>query len=156
MRTRELAVVSIHPDRSEPLGVDLKHILAALEGSLGAWVWCVKNLDWLGEDGESLCQAVEAAGPDGLWIDSNELREYVGRIYQTIEGEFLAFPKSIDRQRLDGNDVDLSSFPTSKAVVAIVAVDGCYFDVYSKDPGVTASLVEGLQNVRLENPDQYF
>jgi hypothetical protein len=155
MQIRELDVISIHPDPSQPLGMDLKHILSALEGKLGDWVWCVKNLDWLGNDGEAFCEAVETAGPEGLWIDSHDLVEKVKGIYQTIEGEFLAFPRSIERQDVRTIDLGLSSFPTSRALVAIVAVDGCYFDVYSKDPEVT-SLLQKLPNARSERPENYF
>jgi hypothetical protein len=155
MQIRELGVISIHLDPSHPLEMDLKHILSILEGKLEHWVWCVRGLDWLGDGGEAFCQAVEAAGPGGLWIDSHGLGEEARRIYQTIEGEFLAFPRSIDRRHVRAIDLDLSSFPTSKAVVAIVAVDGCYFDVYSKDPEVTA-LLEKLPNAKSENPERYF
>jgi hypothetical protein len=155
MQTRELNVISIHPDPSHPLGTDLRHILSALEGKLEEWVWCVKNLDWLGNGAEAFCEAVEAAGSGGLWIDSRDLLAVVSGIYQTIEGEFIAFPRSIDRHMVDTTDLDLSSFPASKSVIAIVAVDGCYFDVYSKDPEVT-SVVEKLPNARSERPDLYF
>jgi hypothetical protein len=155
MQTRELGVISIRPDPSQPLGMDLKHILAVLEGKLGSWVWCVKNLDWLGNQAEAFCDAVEAAGPQGLWIDSHDLVARASGVYQTIEGEFFAFPRSIDRQAVQPTDLDLSSFPTSRALAVIVAVDGCYFDVYSKDPEVTA-LLETLPNARSESPDHYF
>ena len=73
MQTRELGIISIHPNPSQPLGMDLKHILSALENKLGNWVWCVKNPDWLGNGAEAFCEAVEAAGPGGLWIDSHDL-----------------------------------------------------------------------------------
>jgi len=155
MKTRELGVLSFHPDPSEPLGLDLKHILSALEGKLGDWVWSVKTLDWLGNEAEAFCEAVEAAGPGGLWIDSHDLVAVVSGIYQTIEGEFFAFPRSIDRREVGTIDLDLSSFPASKAVIAIIAVDGCYFDIYSKDPEVT-SLLEKLPNARSESPERYF
>jgi hypothetical protein len=155
MQTRELGVVSIHPDPSQPLGVDIKDILSALERKLEGWVWCVKNLDWLGNDGEAVCEAVEAAGPGGLWLESREFIEESREIYQTIEGEFFAFPRSIDRQDVRASDLDLSSFPTSRAVVAIVAVDGCYFDVYSNEHEVTC-LLATLPNARSERPEDYF
>jgi hypothetical protein len=155
MKTREIGVISIHPDRSQPLATDLKHILCALEGALENWVWCVKNVDWLGDDAETFCNAVQMAGYEGLWIDSHELVEQASRVYQTIEGEFFAFPRSLDRQDVSATDLDTGSFRTSKAVVAIVAVDGCYFDVYSKDPEVT-SLLEKLPNARSEDPGHYF
>ena len=155
MQIRELGVISIHPDPSQPLGMDLKHILHAFDGKLENWIWCMKNLDWLGNGAEAFFEAVEAAGPRGLWIDSHDLVAVVSGIYQTIEGEFFAFPRSIDRQEVGATDLDLSSFPASKAVIAIVAVDGCYFEVYSKDPEVT-SLLEKLPNARSESPDRYF
>jgi hypothetical protein len=156
MRMQELAVVSIHPDRSNPLGLDLKHILSALEKTREDCVWCVKNLDWLGENGESLCEAVEAAGPEGMWIDSKDLARTVSGIYQTIEGEFLAFPASINRQDIGALELELSSFPGSRAIVAVVAVDGCYFDVYSKDPETTRLLHAKFPDAKDENPDRYF
>src|SRR5438094_229702 len=140
MQTQELSVISIHPDPARPLDLDLKHILSGLGERLESWVWCITDLDWLGEDGEMLCRAVEAAGPGGLWLDSQELIQHVQGIYQTIEGSFLAFPTSLDRRIIDESDRDLASFPLSKAEFAIVAVDGCYFDVYSKDAVATHDL----------------
>src|SRR2546430_2351613 len=115
MQTQELSVFSIHPDPTQPLGLDLKHILSGLGSRLGNWVWCVRNLDWLGKDGETLCQAVEAAGPEGLWLDSQELVQHTQDIYQTIEGSFLAFPKLLDRRTIDSSDLGLAGFPLSKA-----------------------------------------
>jgi hypothetical protein len=156
MRLQEVSVVSLHPDPSDPLGLDLKHILSAFEPKLADWAWCVKNLDWLGENGESLCEAVETAGPEGFWIDSQDLVKEVGGIYQTIEGEFMAFPRSIDRRDLESLDLDLSSFPASRAVVGVVAVDGCYFDVYSKDSEALKMLHAKFPDAKNENPDLYF
>jgi hypothetical protein len=156
MKTQEVNVVSLHPDPSNPLGLDLKHILSSLDRKLVDWVWCVKNLDWLGENGESLCEAVEAAGSEGFWIDSQDLVKEVRGIYQTIEGEFVAFPRSIDRRDLEAIDLDLASFPASRAVVAVVAVDGCCFDVYSKDSETLKMLQDRFPDAKHENPDLYF
>ena len=152
----ELAVVSIHPDPSHPLGLDLKDILAVLGNRLNDWVWCVKNLDWLGEESESLCEAVEAAGPDGVWIDSRALLEAARGIYQTIEGRFLAFPRSIEKESLEASDYSLIAFPASPAALAIVAVDGGCFDVYSKDPETTQNLHDAFPIVGDENLEHYF
>ena len=156
MRTNEIDVLSLHPDPSNPLALDLKHLLSAFGHKLVDWVWCVKNLDWLGEEGESFCRAVEAAGPGGLWIDSRDLVQQVRGIYQTIEGEFVAFPESIERQSLGPLDLSLSSFPASKAVVAVVAIDGCYFDVYSKDSEATNLLQKRFPDATVENAELYF
>jgi hypothetical protein len=156
MKTQEVTVLSLRPDPTDPLGLDLKHILSAFARKLVDWVWCVKNLDWLGENGEPFCQAVEAAGPGRFWIVSQDLVNEVNGIYQTIEGEFMSFPKSMDRRDLGPLDLGLSSFPASRAVVAIVAVDGCYFDIYSKDSEATSMVHERLLDVTVENPELYF
>ncbi len=105
---------------------------------------------------ESRCKAVEAAGPGGFWIDSHDLVKEVKGIYQTVEGEFIAFHQSIDQRELGPIDLSLSSFPGSRAVVAIVAVDGCYFDVYSKDSEATSKLLEKFPGATVENPELYF
>jgi hypothetical protein len=99
---------------------------------------------------------VEAAGPGGLWIDSEGLVKQSNGIYQTIEGKFMAFPKSIDRRELGPLDLSVSSFPASKAVVAVVAVDGCYFDVFSKDHETTNRLHEKFPDAMVEDPALYF
>jgi hypothetical protein len=156
MQTHELAVISIHPDQARPLDLDLRHILSALGKRSENWVWCVRDLDWLGEDGETLYRAVEAAGPTGFWLGSQELEQRAQSIYQTIEGSFLAFPKSLDRRSLDITDLDLASFPASQAEFAIVAVDGCYFDIYSKDALATQDLLGRFPNVHSEPTDRYF
>jgi hypothetical protein len=156
VKTHELTILSLRPDPSDPLGLDLKHVLSAFGREIADWVWCVKDLDWLGENAESLCQAVEAAGPGGVWVDSQDLHREANGIYQTIEGEFIAFSRSIDRQGLGPFDLSLSSFPESRAVIAIVAVDGCYFDVYSKDPETTRRLRERFPTARVEDPKLYF
>ena len=156
MHVRELDVVSIHPDPGNPPGLDLKEILAALAPKLGEWSWCVRGLDWLGPDGEPTCRAVELAGVGGLWLDSEALVERASTIYQTIEGIFLAFPRAIDRRRLNPADLDLSAFPESPASLAIVAIDGGSFDIYAKDRDVPALLHAALANVRDEDAGRYF
>jgi hypothetical protein len=156
MQTQELSVISIYPDSARPLDLDLRHILAAVGNRLETWVWCIRDLDWLGADGETLCREVEGAGPEGLWLDSTDLLHRAQGISQTIEGSFLAFPRSLDRRTIDAGDLDLASFPSSKAAFAIEAIDGCYFDVYSKDSVVTRDLLERFPNARSESTDHYF
>jgi len=158
MPLQELAVISIHPDPERPLELDLKHILSALGERLEDWVWCIRDLDCLGQgqDAEAFSRAVEDAGSPGLWINSEDFLRRSRGIYQTIEGSFLAFPGSLDRRSLDGDELCLGLFPTSKAEFAIVAVDGCYFDIYSKDPAATHELLERFATARPEPADHYF
>lgn len=156
MKTRELTVLTLRPDPADPLGLDLKQILAAFGDQLADWTWWTKDVDWLGGDGGPVGRAIEAAGPEGSWIDSWDLLGAVGAIYQTIEGEFLAFPRSIDRRNLQALDLNLASFPEGRAAVAVVAVDGGCFDVYSKDPEATHRLLATFPDATIEDTGLYF
>jgi hypothetical protein len=155
MRTQDIAIVSIHPDPAQPLALDLKEVLGALKPYCERWIWCVRNLDWLGENSEAVCQRVEAAGLGGLWMSSQDLLGHARGIYQTIEGEFLAFPREIDLGTVSADEVNLGAFPESRAELAIVAVDGGYFEVYAKDPKLLTALKQ-FKDVRDENPGAYF
>lgn len=155
MQTQNVSIVSVHPDPAQPLAFDLKDLLAALTPYLGRWIWCLRNLDWLGQDGEVLCKKVEAAGPAGFWIPSQDLLKQAGKIYQTIEGEFLAFPSGVDVRTIDAAELSLRSFPWNRAEIAIVAVDGGFFEVFAKDP-VRLTALRCFKDVRDEDPSGYF
>jgi hypothetical protein len=155
MKTQNVSIVSIHPDPAQPLAFDIKDVLDAFGPCLERWVWCVRNLDWLGEDSEALCQQVEAAGSAGLWMTSQELLSHARKVYQTIEGEFLAFPREVDPKTVTAQELNLRCFPASRAELAIVAVDGGFFEVYAKDPDVLSRL-RLFGDVRDEDPSEYF
>jgi hypothetical protein len=155
MKTQTISVVSIHPDPARPLAFDVKDILATLGPYLPRWIWCVRNLDWLGEGGEIVCRNVETAGAAGLWMTSQELLAQAHKVYQTLEGEFLAFPRDVDPKEITAEELNLRAFPASRAELALVAVDGGLFDVYAKDSDLPASL-KGFRDVRQENPEAYF
>jgi hypothetical protein len=155
VKTQNVAVVSIHPDPATPIALDIKDILAALGSHLPQWTWCVRDLDWLGENADALCRTVEASTPNGHWLASEDLLSQARHVYQTIEGEFLAFPRGVEPNEVKVQDLNLGTFPESKAELAIVAVDGCYFDVYVKDPEMLTSLRE-LGDVRDEDTKMYF
>jgi hypothetical protein len=155
MKTQNVSIVSIHPDPARPLALDLKDLLIALKPDWNQWIWCVRNLDWLGADSELVCRDVEAAGPAGLWLTSEELYSHASGVYQTIEGDFLAFPREVDPIAVNGAELDLGAFPVSRAELAIVAVDGSFFDAYAKDSEVLAVLRQ-FGSVRDENPSLYF
>jgi hypothetical protein len=156
MTTRELAVISIRPDPARPLGLDLGSILAAFGDRLARWVWCVRDLDWLGEDDEAFCRAVEAAGPHGLWLASDELLAHARGIHQTVEGTFLAFPGSLAPAAIRDDELLLASFPTSRAEVAIEAVDGILFDVHTKSPEIAENLLRRFSGAHAEDPTCYY
>ncbi len=118
------------------------------------WIWCVRNLDWLGKDGEAICQKIAAAGSKGLWMSAAELLGYSEGVYQTIEGEFWAFPRHINPLEVTADDLNLRAFSSSRAELAIIAVDGGFFEVYAKDSDFLSPL-RGFQDVRDENPNDY-
>jgi hypothetical protein len=155
VKTQDVAVISIHPDPGQPLGLDLKEILAALEPHLQRWIWCVRNLDWLGNESEPVCRRVESAGPRGLWMTSKELLSCASGIHQTVEGDFLAFPRELQAKAVKDDELNLRAFPSSRAELAIVAVDGGFFEVYAKEPELLTRL-RHFQHVRDENPSLYF
>lgn len=155
MRTQNVSIVSIRPDRANPLSLDLKDILSCLGRQLDRWIWCVRHLDWLGPDAENFCRRVEAAGAAGLWLSSDDLLRQAREVYQTVEGEFMAFPRDIDRQTVEEAELDLRSFPQNRAELAIVAVDGGLFEVYAKDTDFLAAMKQ-LSGVRDEDPGVYF
>ena len=149
MITQNVSIVSIHPDPVQPLELDIKHILSALGPAMQGWIWCVRNLEWLGENAEAFNRRVDAAGAAGLWVPAQELLDAARGVYQTIEGEFQAFPHEVDPEET------LALFPASQAELAIVAVDGGFFEVYAKDPEVLARL-RNFKDVRNEDPRVYF
>lgn len=155
MKTENVSIVSIRPDPSRPLGLDVKDILTALHAQMPHWRWCVRNLDWLGENADTLCRIVEQAGPGGHWMDSQDLQDQACRVYQTIEGEFLAFPLDVEPSAVTHAEMQLSAFPESRAELAIVAVDGGFFEVYTKDADIVA-LLRQFRDVRDEDAKMYF
>lgn len=155
MQTQNVSIISIHADPAQPLAIDLKDLLCVLGPHLEEWIWCVRYLDWLGQDSEAICRQVEAAGPSGLWLSSQELMTHAREVYQTIEGQFLAFPRAIDRSTVEAHELDFGEFPSSRADLAIVAIDGCFFEVFAKDSELLSSYGR-FKGVRVENPSAYF
>lgn len=156
MNTTTVSIVSVRPDPDRRLDLDLKHILSALAPFLSEWMWCIRNLDWLGDQGsEDLCLAVETAGRKGLWMSSQDLVDIANRVYQTIEGEFVAFAKCIDAETISSDDLALGCFPRNEAQLAIVAIDGGFFEVYAKDATFLMPF-QGMRSTQQEDPSKYF
>jgi len=150
-------VFSIHDHQESLLAFDLKDVLQALNGQFALAAWCITVLECVGgERCEEACQAVEKSEGAGVWLSWDELVKLANQIDQTIEGEFLAFPREIEKASVTGQDLDLGHFPTSKAELAILAVDSSYFEVYAKNPEVLAALRHCFRDVRLEDPSPFF
>jgi len=88
-------------------------------------------------------------------MTSEELIGHAQGIYQTIEGDFLAFPRQVDPSTVTSDELSLRAFPASRAQLAIVIVDGGFFEVYAKDPDFLGPLRQ-FKDVRNENPREYF
>jgi hypothetical protein len=155
MQPDAIQVISIHDHQGEFLAFDLKHVLQVLEARLADWAWCLTVLDGVGgEYSEAVCRQVERAGR--LWLSTPELNQLANDIRQTIDAECIGFPAGVDRQKVSDRDVDLGYFPSGRAGLAIVAVDGSYYEVYAKDPELVESLRKHFKEVRLEDPSRYF
>jgi len=85
-----------------------------------------------------------------------QLVQWAAQIQQTNDGEFIAFSSDIERATITDEDLDLGQFPTSKAQLAVLAIDSTYFEVYAKDPDVLVALRRSFRDVRLEDPSPYF
>ena len=154
----QVYVLSIHdeePDRPI-LAVDLKHILAALHTAAEDWAFWVNALDATGVGAERLRSRIAAASGPGAWLSSEELRACADAMDQTIDGVVLAFPKDTVPTSVNAEDVDIGSFPRSRAVCAIVAVDSSYFEVYAKDGAVAERIRSTFHRVVEHDPTDYF
>ena len=154
----ELYILSIHDEAAERpvLAVDLQHILAALAPFMPEWVFCVVDLDAVGTGAAVLCAEVAAAAGHGIWFGAGELGARVADLDQTIDGTVLAFPKDTDIHAVSPGELELSHFPGSRAVAAIVAVDSSYFEVYTKQSRVAEQLRCAFRDVRQHDPADYF
>jgi hypothetical protein len=156
MHRERVQVLSIHDHKESVLAFDLKDVLKALNGRFAECVWCITVLDCFGSEiCEEACRAVENSD-GGIWMSWHELQLLAAQSIQTIEGEFLAFRREIGRASITERDLNLGEFPTSKAELAILAVDSSFFEVYAKDPEVLVALRRSFQDVRLEDPSPYF
>ena len=154
----EVYVLSIHdeePDRPV-LAVDLRHILAALHPLAGDWRFWVGGLDATGTGAERLRAQIAAASGQGAWLGPDELQACADAINQTIDGVILAFPKGTTPEALSAEDVEVSSFPSSRAVCAIIAIDSSYFEVYAKDRAVAERVRSACRQVVEHSPLDYF
>jgi hypothetical protein len=150
-----IQVLSIHDMKDMQLAVDLKDILRVLTGCLTRWTWCITSLDCQGGQCDAVCRAVESASP-GLWMSSEDLVKFARSVHQVIEGTFIAFPNNIDTESIESSDLDLGEFPLHRAELAVVVVDGSWFDVFTKDPEIADLLRRSFDDVRDENPGNFF
>ena len=157
-----IAIVSIRDEKNGVLACDVRDVLEALTPYLHRWVWCITDLDAFAQGGadgqavEEMCRDVERAGPKGVWRSSRELQDFAGRIAQTIDGTFVAFPAGTVVTHLDESSLSLAAFLDSAAELAIQVVDSSFIDVYAKDLEIPALLSNHFIDVREEDPHLYF
>jgi hypothetical protein len=157
MMQTAVQVVSLHDRKGTLLAVDLKDVLLALEKQLGKWTWYMRLLECVGgEYSQAMCQAAESSEARGLWISEEDLLKLAQDLDQTIDGEWIAFPKAIDPEQITQDDLNLGFFPTSKAELAIAVIDSTFVQVYAKDAAVITALQRHFKDVRLEDPANHF
>jgi hypothetical protein len=148
-------VLTIHDHIDSRLAFELKDVLRALDNYVDRWSWCITELDCFGGESEAVCQAVEATHGSGIWLSSTELRKLAAGIAQTIDGQFIAYPKEIDRRTVDPGAA-WGEFPASRAELFIHAVDSTFFEIFVKDPEIAVRLQQTFKDVRVEDPEVYF
>jgi hypothetical protein len=159
--TAPVSIVSIHDTKNAVHLCDLDDVLSALRPYLDRWVWCVTELDATGrpstaEAVEDMAQRVAKTGRFGFWLTSQELTALAEQIAQTIDGTFIAFPAGTARTRRDEATLHLAAFPSSDAELAIQVVDSSFLDIYAKDQEIPSVLRQHFQDVREEDPHNYF
>ena len=102
-----------------------------------------------------LADAVRASDGE-LFLTGPELRGVAEGLVQTIEGELVAFPGSLSRERLTAVDFDLVAFPDNRMSVAILVVDSSFFVLYLKDELLVARVKASFKVVREEAAENYF
>lgn len=140
MNHKPISIIAIATSQTTSRIPDMNTILAALGSHVDSWNWCVRGVDAVGPTAADFCRRVELAGDKGLWLSSEQLLAETAGIAQTIEGEFLAFPITVDPRTLHQNERSWINFPASPAELAIVAVDGTTFDILTKDGRLLSNL----------------
>jgi hypothetical protein len=144
-----VSVLSIHDSNGPLLAFDLKDILQALKPIMDRWTWYVYSLETVGDVSGPACW-------DGTWLTTGELMNLASEVTQTIEGTFIAFPHEPGGRNTAATDLNERAFPTSRAELLITAIDGGFFEVYTKDRKVTELLRRRFKDVREEDPNMYF
>lgn len=144
--TNTIQIVSIHDVGPKGfLSFDLVQILMAMQQSVRQCSWIVSDFECTGEP-----------VPTRTIFSFNQLANYAQSVGQTIECTVVGVPPC----DLAGTDLEtvtrISDFPTSRARVAILAVDSSYFEVISKDSVVITQIQQAFREVRVEDPRRYF
>src|SRR6185295_19113661 len=89
---------------------------------------------------QRICDNVETAGGQGVWLTEQELLRLAEDIQQTFEGQQLAFPVKLSLDAISSEDVSLDCFPHSQAQLALSMVDGEWMEIYAKEPEIIAAI----------------
>jgi len=106
---------------------DLINILNVIGESGKKLNWKISNLDCLGKNSEVLDEISE----QNKEIEGTELYQLFSQIYQTIEGEFIAFENN-----------------STQNLITIRAIDGSEFDVETNDLEILKNIRNTFENVK--------
>lgn len=151
MQDEQVRIVSIHDRVGLALAFDLKDILHPLSPKIDKFRWWVNIVDCVPAES---CQKV--AHEQGTWLSSKELTSCVSAIDQTIDAVLLGFPADVDPREVSCEELELGSFPHSRAELAIVAVDSSFFEVYCKRSDIIGLLKKRFKDVREERAESHF
>src|SRR5262249_21888100 len=110
----------------------------------------IESYEWIAFDVDFVGGSFVA---EGELLTTRTLLERSRNVEQTIDGKFLAYH---ERPIVAKARWDYSHFPDSNAVLAVVAVDSSYFEVYTKNAENVRLLKGRFSDVTDEDPNQYF
>jgi len=137
-------ILSVHDKTPEGhLAFDLLDIIKCLTSTIESYRWVAFDLDFLGD----------MFFAEGECLSTSELIDRSTKVEQVIDDTFLAYSHTPIAGSVRS---DWSHFPGSSAVLAVVAIDSSFFDVYTKNVDHMRLLKSRFADVREEDPDRYF
>jgi formylmethanofuran dehydrogenase subunit E len=143
---RKMWIVSIH-DRHPAgyLAFDVIDIIDAILPKVSSYYWIALDVDWIG-----------GSIREGETMTTFELKLCLANVVQIIDGIFLGYNTLCPELDRGKAAKDYAHFPDSDADIAIVAVDGSFFEVYTKDAEIIRLLRDRFVDVREEDVSNYF
>jgi hypothetical protein len=138
-------VLSIHDrDPRGFLAFDLRDILECLLPTIASYTWVAFDLNFSGPSFIT----------EGELLATNALLEASRKTAQTIDGHFVAYDERVDEATVMADRS--RSFPQSRAVLEVVAVDSTLFDVLTKKAADVDLIKSRFSDVREEDTSQYW
>jgi hypothetical protein len=117
--------------------------------------WGVEAIAVNGPQAQDFCTMVESAPEHRILVTGTELLEYVQAFLQVDEGIFAGYHNDSDAAIFLRFGWARTRFTSPACELAMVAVDGCGFDVYLRSRVYADRLTAHFKAARWEDPANY-